>query len=104
MGDRIMVIWNGENRQPTQQESRIGVKGDPTPDAEYGDEPEHPSNHSDNDGSDPRKVLKCTECSNKRRMTREKFHAYSKHTCSRMTFNPEVGEVPCGGEMKVVDQ
>lgn len=98
------TIWgsNKPKRQPTQQESRIGVKGDPTPDAEYKDEPEHPNHHSDNDGSDPRKVLKCTECGYKTKMTREKFHAYSKHTCPKMTFNSQEGEVPCGAEMKEV--
>ena len=99
-----MAIWTGKNRQPDPQQERIGVKGDPTPDAEYGDEPEHSSNHINQDSSDPRKLYSCTECENQRKVSREEADSRKEITCMKMTFNPEEGEVPCGGKMEVVDQ
>lgn len=88
------------HRTPTQQESRIGVKGDPTPDHEYGDEPEHPSNHiSSSDSS--RKKLKCEDCGMEKEVAVDDDR---EHSCMVMTFDPEKGEVPCGGEMKEVEE
>lgn len=94
-------------RQPTRQESRIGVKGDPTPDHEYKDEPEHPSAHidEDEDSNDPRKKVKCVDCGNTKKVSREEFGARGgKPRCMRMTFDPETGEVPCGGDMEEVEE
>lgn len=99
MGD---TIWTGNNRQPTQQETRVGVKGDPTPDAEYRDEPEHPSNHTKDDSSDTRNLYSCTECENQRKVSREEQDARKEITCMKMTFDPEKGEVPCGGTMEEI--
>lgn len=87
-----------QRRTPTRQESRIGVKGDPTPDAEYGDDPERPSGYSESN----KFLIKCVECENQRKVTQEEFEKIN--SCMRMTFNPEKGEVPCGGEMVKADE
>lgn len=88
----------GPQRDP--ERDRIGVAGDPTPDAEYG-EPEGYQPAGRPESSSSKKELKCPECGNTKKVDQDDDR---DHSCMRMTFDPDVGEVPCGEEMEEVDQ
>lgn len=83
---------------PSRQETRVGVKGDPTPDAEYGDDPERPSGFD----SSGKFVIKCQDCMNQREVTEEEFE--SINSCMVMKFEEGIGEVPCGGEFERAEE